>query len=286
MTRGNRRAIIFEEDEDRRCFLSILAGVAERYEVLCLAYCLMGTHYHLVIQTPRGNLSDVMRQLNGVFAQTSNRRHCRCGHVFDGRFRAFVIQRESYLRRAIRYVVLNPVRAHLASKAADWPWSSYEATVGASSGPAFLSLGWLDDAFGGSSRSDAQLQFAHYVNNPVRRSESIDVNAPVFGGKTFQAKVMSRAAAAAEKRVPWHWTVVARPSLAGLLRDCEASRSGRDEAIWRAHAAHGYRLAEIARALNLHPSTASQIVRRRQRSGRVSDQARQVSESGDGPRTA
>jgi putative transposase len=263
MTRGNRRVTIFEDDEDRRQFLTILSEVADRYDIQCYAYCLMGTHYHLVIVTPRGNLSDVMRHLNGVFAQATNRRHRRTGHLFEGRFRAFVIQRESYLRRAVRYVVLNPVRARLVPDAAAWPWSSYQPTVGLVAAPDFLNLDWMREVLGGTSRSDAQSRFAQYVSDPVQRSTPINVNAPVFGSEAFQAKVLVSA-----KRDPTHvprrWRQVERPALAQLLENCQTSRVQRNDAIWQAHVTHGYHLSEIARVLQLHPSTTSHIVRRRQ----------------------
>jgi REP element-mobilizing transposase RayT len=262
MTRGNRRAIIFEDDHDRERFLHILAETAERYGVRCYAYCLMGTHYHLVLITPRGNLSEVMQHLNGTYARWSNRRHQRGGHVFESRFRAFVIQRESYLRRVARYVVLNPVRAHLVLEPAEWVWSSYRAMIGLTTPPQFLSLDWMTDAFGGSDLTQGQQQFARYVSDPVRRSPPIDMNAPVVGSGAFQAAVLARATRDA-LAIPRRWRLAQRPSLDQLFENCHNSLSQRNEAIWSAHATHGYRLSEIARALHLHPSTASYIVRRR-----------------------
>ena len=85
MARGNRKAPIFEDDQDRRQFLEVFGDAAERYTLRCQSYCLMGNHYHAVIDTPRGNRSDAMKFLNGVFAQASNRRHNRTGHLLEGR---------------------------------------------------------------------------------------------------------------------------------------------------------------------------------------------------------
>ena len=87
----------------------------------------MSNHYHLVIGTPDGNLSKGMRQLNGVFTQWSNRRHRRTGHLFQGRFKAILVDADSYLLELTRYVVLNPVRAGHGGVPGDWPWSSYRA---------------------------------------------------------------------------------------------------------------------------------------------------------------
>jgi REP element-mobilizing transposase RayT len=269
MTRGNRRATIFEDDHDRQRFLRILADAADRYAVRCYAYCLMGTHYHLVLITPRSNLSDVMQHLNGAYAQWSNRRHGRVGHLFESRFRAFVIQRDSYLRRVARYVVLNPVRAHLVVEPSTWVWSSYRAMIGLTPAPRFLTLDWLADAFGGSDLADAQRQFARYVNDPVRRSPPIDINAPVVGSAAFQAVVLARAARDGRPMAK-RWTQAHRPSLDQLFENCHTSRLQRNEAIWSAHATHGYRMSEIARALHLHPSTASHIIRRRSKQADLS----------------
>ena len=117
MSRGNRKSPIFADDDDRHQFIARLAEATVRYGIRCYALCLMNNHYHIVCDSPRGNLSDPMRYLNGVYTQDSNRRHQRTGHVFEGRFRSIVVQRESYLRRVVRYVVVNPVRAGIVADA-------------------------------------------------------------------------------------------------------------------------------------------------------------------------
>jgi len=98
--RGNDRQPIFADDADRSRFLIVLASVVERYRVRCHAYCLMGNHYHLLLETPDANLSATMRQLNGVYTQGFNRRHERCGHLLQGRFGAHVVDGQSYLHES------------------------------------------------------------------------------------------------------------------------------------------------------------------------------------------
>src|SRR4030042_5793823 len=110
-SRGNARQTIFIDDEDRGGFLDLLSIVVERFNWICHAYCLMGNHYHLLIETPDGNLSKGMRELNGIYTQHFNRRHGRVGHVFQGRFKAILVEKDSYLLELCRYIVLNPVRA-------------------------------------------------------------------------------------------------------------------------------------------------------------------------------
>ena len=122
--RGDRREDIFEDDEDRRMFLSTLARVVTQFNWICHAWCLMDNHYHLLIQTPDGNLSKGMRQLNGIYTQAGNRRHRRVGHLFQGRFKAVLVDSDAYLLEVSRYVVLNPVRAGTVKKPGAWPWST------------------------------------------------------------------------------------------------------------------------------------------------------------------
>jgi putative transposase len=128
--RGNARQDIFLDDEDRQRFLGVLARGVSRFHLLLHAYCLMENHFHLVVETPEANLSKAMRQLNGVYTQAFNRRHKRVGHVLQGRFKAIVVDRDSYLLELCRYVVLNPVSMALNDSA---PFSE-EALPDASDG--------------------------------------------------------------------------------------------------------------------------------------------------------
>ena len=139
-SRGDRRAAIFEDDEDRETFSGVLAEVVERYNWICHAFCLMTNHYHLVIETVEGNLSQGMRQLNGVYTQASNRRHNRSGHLFQGGFKGIPVDEDAYLLEPSRYVVLNPVRAGMVDSPDRWPWSSYRAMTGRSPAPRWLAV--------------------------------------------------------------------------------------------------------------------------------------------------
>jgi len=176
MTRGVDRQPIFRWDVDRRDFLDMLRLVVVRFGWLCHAYCLMDNHYHLVLRTPRGNLSPGMQRLNGHYAQRFNRRHKRVGHLFEGRFRAVLVEAEPHLLELCRYVVLNPVRAGACGGPSDWPWSSYAATAGQAPAPPFLSLDGVLSQLG-PDRARARARYRTFVADGA----GADASAPSLG---------------------------------------------------------------------------------------------------------
>ena len=114
-SRGDRREPIFQDDKDRLLFVDLLGHALERVDACALAYCLMDNHYHLVVCTRQPNLSALMRHVNGVFTQRVNRRHGNVGHVFQGRYKAILVDRDAYLLEVCRYVDLNPARAGMVT---------------------------------------------------------------------------------------------------------------------------------------------------------------------------
>ncbi|MFT5117647.1 MAG: putative transposase [Kiritimatiellia bacterium] len=146
-SRGNGREDIYASDSDRQMWLEVFGEVCRRFNWVCHAYCLMGNHYHLLVETPESNLSLGMRQLNGVYTQRFNRSQNRVGHVFQGRYKAILVEKASYLRELARYIILNPVRARMVRSAKDWVWSSYRATAGFKSPYPWLNVEWLLSGF-------------------------------------------------------------------------------------------------------------------------------------------
>ena len=150
--RGVRRADLFLDDRDRRLFLRLVAETCLERSWRCLAYCLMGNHYHLAIRTDVPGLSEGMHAIHGEYAGFFNREYDLSGHVFQARFKAKLIEHDSYLLEVLRYVVLNPVAARLCTRVEEWPWSSYAAMIGMRSHRdwfdrrAVLSLFSADDA--------------------------------------------------------------------------------------------------------------------------------------------
>lgn len=139
-SRGVRRLPIFEDDRDRTYFLKLLTDVAARYRWVVHAYCLMGNHYHLVVETREANISKGMERLNGIYARRFNWRHDYKGHLFEARFHHVLVTSDWHLLALAGYVVLNPVRAGLVRHPRQWRWSSYRAAVALAARPAFLAV--------------------------------------------------------------------------------------------------------------------------------------------------
>lgn len=160
--RGNARQDVFLGDDDRESFLELLSRVCDRYQWFCHAYCLMTNHYHLLIETQNSTLSKGMKHLNGTYTQAFNRRHQRIGHVFQGRFKSILVDKDSYLLELSRYIVLNPVRAGMVRSARDWRWSSYRATAGQSAAVSGLTTDWILGHFS-QHRGRAQRAYRDFV---------------------------------------------------------------------------------------------------------------------------
>jgi len=165
--------MLFADDADRRRFLRRLHIVVRRYGWVCTAYCLLGTHYHLVVETPRPNLALGIQALNSVYARGFNDRHRRHGHVFSERYDPTLILDDSHLLEVHRYVALNPVYAGICAAPEDWRWSSYRATAGRGSVPGFLAVDPLLTLFA-DERDSARRRYRAYIADGIaaRRSQT------------------------------------------------------------------------------------------------------------------
>jgi len=259
--RGDRREAIFDDDQDRRSFLSTLEQVVSRFNWVCHAWCLMDNHYHLLIQTPDGNLSKGMRQLNGVYTQVSNRRHGRVGHLFQGRFKAILVDSDAYLLELARYVVLNPVRAGMVNNPADWPWSSYRASAGLEPAAPWLAVDGLLAQFSGQ-RSRAQTRYAQFVAEGIKAvSPWSGLKGQVFlGDEQFVQRMQScmRAGVRDDVQIP---AAQRRPPPASLP-EIERGAENRNAAIIAAYATGAYSYQQIADYFGIHFTTVGNIVRR------------------------
>ena len=259
--RGNRKAAIFEDDRDRRRFLQITMKERQAYGVDICAGCLMGNHFHELVHTPNGNLSEFMGVLEGTYARYSNWRYSRVGHVFQGPFRRVVVEDDVQLLTALCYVFFNPVSAGIVRQLEDYRWSTYRATVGLEPVPSYLSLEWLETLFPSDSLADSQRRFRNLMAqaNPVfayfqQCDAEVDPEA---------VKRVVRSYVGEKLRVgtlPRKYRSVLRAPLPELF-PAGLSAPARASAIHEAHVEHGYKLVEIARQLRLHPTTVSAIFR-------------------------
>jgi REP element-mobilizing transposase RayT len=129
-TRSAARRVILRDDEDRDALLGLMRRTCQRQGWLCRGYCLLSTHYHLLVTTPKPNLAPGMQWLNGLYASMFNERHAYNGHVFGGRYKSVLVQSDAHLVYLVAYLAMNPVKAGICRDPAEWSWSSYRALLG------------------------------------------------------------------------------------------------------------------------------------------------------------
>jgi REP element-mobilizing transposase RayT len=251
------------DDEDRKAFLEVLCQVNKRFNWLCHAYCLMNNHYHLIIETPDGNLSKGMRQLNGVYTQRFNRRYRRVGHIFQGRYKAIVIEKESYLSEVSRYVVLNPVRAKAVRKPEEWQWSSYRGTAGLEQPHPCLTADWIVGQFD-TRRRRAEMKYREFVEAGIREKgiwEEVKGQS-ILGEDDFVERLIGYVKGHEDIReIPKSQRYVGRPSLSTLFEGAmSADNRIRASRIRKAVIGHGYSLKDVADFLKIHYSTVSRTI--------------------------
>lgn len=257
--RGNARGTIYHDDEDRKRFLSLLTGVVERYDWYCHAYCLMGNHYHLLIETGGPSLSKGMKYLNGRYTQCYNRKYGRVGHLLQGRYQAILVQKDAYLLELARYIVLNPVRARMVRQAREWPWSSYRATAGYARVEPCLTTDWVLGGFA-KTRKVAWRRYREFVRQGKGQPTPWEglTNQIYLGDERF-VKDMQRqidpeqsfdGVAKKQKRAP-----------AKALDYYKSRYRLRDEAMARAYLSGHYTLAEVGAFFGLSYATVSRAVK-------------------------
>ena len=262
-SRGNERKPVFKSDQDRLKFLNTLQHVIKRYNWICHAYCLMDNHFHLLIETPDGNLAIGMRQLNGVYTQLFNRVHSRAGHLFQGRYKSILIQKDSHLLEVCRYVVLNPVRAKMVEAPDAWKWSSYRATAGREAGHPCLTTAWVLGQFGGK-RSAAEKEYRKFVSWGVGKSLWHEVRGQsILGEEGFADKLVDHLRRHKDiPDIPRSQRFADRPGLDKIFTSRRLQdRRKRDRKIAEAVERYGYTQRAIARHLGMHYSYVSLILR-------------------------
>lgn len=259
-SRGDRREDIYVSDDDRIDWLGVLGQTCQRFNWVIHAYCQMSNHYHLLVETIDGNLSKGMRQLNGVYTQHFNRRHSQVGHLFQGRYKAILVQRDSYLLELSRYIVLNPLRVKtkMVKNLDQWPWSSYPAIMGLAPTAEWLDTDWLLNQFG-RQRKLARLNYHKFIMqgkglpSPLEKTRhQLILGDAAFVEQFRESKNTDqlREVSKAQKRIQ-----------AKTLHEYATGYKDRNESMAKAYYSGAYTMREIAEHFGVHYMTVSRAVR-------------------------
>jgi putative transposase len=277
-SRGDRREPIFVDDVDRSGLLAVVGQALQRFDAQMLAYCLMGNHYHFVLYTRRANLSLLMRHINGVYTQAFNRRHLKVGHLFQGRFKAILVDRDAYLLEVCRYVELNPVRARMVAAPSDWAWSSYRVHAGSAGrqeAPPWLDVAGLHGYVLGrpaESAADHRRAAQRYAKlvaeaHDVRLWDDALRQQIYLGDEDFVER-MQQQAQPALKHAPQASVrdipAAQRRPPRSLLQWLSKGES-RQQAMYNAHTQGGYTMSAIAAQIGLSVSRVSRLVAKYER---------------------
>jgi len=188
-SRGNEQKDIFKSRRDREQFLSYLESSVTRYGATIHAYCLMTNHYHLLLETPKGNLPEVMRHINGAYTNYYNTKRKRAGHLLQGRYKAILIEADEYLLELTRYIHLNPVRCGMVTKPEAHPWSSYQDYIGARPAPNWLCIDTVKERFGDGKkyREFVEDMLGMEYESPLRQI----VASTLLGSESFLQEIMA-----------------------------------------------------------------------------------------------
>lgn len=258
-SRGDGQEDIYHDDNDRESFLEVLSDVCDRFNWSVHAYCLMSNHYHLLLETPDANLSQGMRQLNGVFTQRFNRYHKRVGHVFQGRYKSILVEKEAYLLELARYIVLNPVRAQMVRSAKDWPWSSYRATAGFKKTEKWLTVNWVLSSFSSRKVTAVKLyrEFVSAGRNQPKPWEQLR-NQIYLGSDEFVDDMQCKISLETKlSEIP----STQKRQVAKPISFYEEKFVDRNTVILKAYASGGYSMKDIGDYFNLHYSRISRIIK-------------------------
>lgn len=255
-SRGNAQADIFLCDDDREAFVSLLGDEVGQQGWVCYAWCLMDNHYHFLVEIPEANLCRGMQRLNGRYTQAFNRRHGRVGHVFQGRYKAILVEKDAHLLELCRYIVLNPVRAGMVAEAGEWRWSSYNEVLRGGSGESWLAADALLGLFA-NRRKEAMARYACFVADGVAAASPWDqLHGQVYlGGEEFLVASRERVAQlSVDRDIPSAQQHPERPDAERVIADVAGAYGVKvEEVLDRKRHREAYRVAVflLRRACNM-----------------------------------
>ena len=272
-SRGNERKAVFRTSRDRERFLSYLESAHDRYGAVIHVYCLMENHYHLLLETPRGNLSQILHHINGAYTTYFNIKRGRSGHLFQGRFKGILIEKDAYGEELSRYIHLNPVRAGVVKDPLEYPWSSYPYYIGQKREPEWLTTEWILGYFGGR-RDWGYRRYREFVEKGL----TLELESPLrgviassfLGGEGFISGIRKEYVEEKNfdrRNLPAVKQILKGPS-PGEIEEAVAGAVGKDHVLYRKfciHLSHRYSgigLGEIGKYFGMKGSAVSQSSRR------------------------
>jgi len=270
--RGNERKDIFKSNRDREKFLSYLESAVIRYGAVIHAWCLMSNHYHLLIETPSGNLSQVMQHINGAYTNYFNVKRKRSGHLFQGRYKAILIEADAYALELSRYIHLNPIRVGVISEPSKYPWSSCRHYTGVQAPPAWLKTSFILGFFG-AHETAAQEKYLRFVDelagSEYKSPLSDTVASTILGTAEFIERIQEQHidVSVADRNLPaLRMLAVGRgieeifTAVQGALKDRKSL--AKKIAIYLCHRYSGMKLREIGEGFGIKESGVTQTSKR------------------------
>lgn len=270
-SRGNEQKDVFKSQRDREKFLEYLASATERYGAVIHAYCLMSNHYHLLLETPEGNLSQIMRHINGAYTTYFNIKRKRAGHLFQGRYKAILIEADEYLTELSRYIHLNPVRVRIVERPEQYQWSSYRSYISQNTPPEWLKTEFILGYFA-QKTADAHNRYRTFVEDrlgkeyesPLKRT----IGTSILGSAAFIEEITTAHLKGKEDgNIPALRQLACRPTPEEIVKTVKTEFPEDEKLVRRAsiHICHkhsGLKLGGIGESFNVRDTAISEASRR------------------------
>jgi len=271
-SRGNERKDVFKSKTDREKFLSYLKTATDRYDARIHVYCLLSNHYHLLLETPSANLSQIMRHINGAYTTYFNRKHQRSGHLFQGRYKAILVDADEYATHLSRYIHLNPVRAGMVSDPKDYHWSSYQYYISRKKAPQWLVSDFVLNFFS-LKKSAARKRYCEFVSALVEQEYESPLSevfaSTILGSLEFVQDIQEKYITSAknDRDVPALRKLSRRKTVEEIHAAVEAELGNNQQmtrkvALYICHRYSGRKLKDIGQYFSIGESAVSQSSRR------------------------
>lgn len=268
--RGNEQKDVFKNQRDRERFLSYLESSVVRYEAVIHAYCLMSNHYHLIIETPSANLSQIMQHINGAYTNYFNIKRKRSGHLFQSRYKAILIEADEYAKELSRYIHLNPVRAVMVTRPEEYRWSSYTDYIVERKAPDWLTTKLILGYFG--TDKTAPKNYRKFTDDLLKQEYESPLNgavaATILGGEEFVKEITARYVDGkqADRNVPAVKKLSSRPTMDMIIQAVQnvslTDKVSAKASVYLCHKFSGAKLKEIGNSFGIGESAVSQTSRR------------------------